>query len=243
MAKLKAAKLAYKLGKNLLRGKIKVPKGRLTIPQKIKRIPLKGPVETRPRNLRRLKSGERVPTSRKEMLYRGVNRYQKPDGTLMDPRIKARTKKGQRVWGTEPERVPVRKQNMGDSNPIRQQRIKEQTIPGAPKSTITPTGDIDIHHIVGLARVNPLFAKLPKYKQIALAKWLAKRGYFTGNHKQNLIALKKLPHKLIHNFENDLILNKLVTVGDKPVTARMPVIRQFMSEQKIVNSELKRLAL
>ena len=243
MAKAKAARLLLKAGKSLLkrRNLLKVPKGKLTIPQKIKKVPIKGSIETRPTGLRRLRPDERIPRSRQEMFYRGVNRYQKPDGTLMDPRVKARTRKGQRVWATEPERVPVRKVNKGDSSPTRSQRINEQTIPDAPKSKITPASNEDIHHIVGLARVNPLFANLPKYKQIALAKWLAKRGYFTGNHSKNLVALKKLPHKLIHDFENKLVMDKLTSVGDAPITVRMPNIRRFMTEQNQVNAHLQTL--
>ena len=276
MAKLKAAKLLLKAGRRLpwkkglkivkdklktgkrLKDSLKVPKGRLTIPQKVQKVPIKGSIESRPTGLRRLRPNESVPRSRREMLYRGVNRYEKPvvrvkgpdgkkipirnpDGKsfLMDPRVKARIRKGKKVWQTEPEQVPVRKANIGDSSPIRSKRIKEQTLPGAPKSRITPGFDEDIHHIIGLARGDPLFAKLPKYKQIALAKFLAKRGFFTGNHKQNLIALKKLRHKRQHDYENELIIEKLVSVGDAPPTVRMPYIKRFMAEQNQVNAFLK----
>ena len=280
MAALAVGRLALKAGRRLplrkglklvtntlKRGKgkqlkdlLKVPKDKLTIPQKIRKVPIKGPVETRPTGLRRLRPDEHIPHSRREMFYRGVNRYEQPvirvkgpdgkkipirnpDGEsfLMDPRVKARTRKGQRVWNTEPEHVPVRKANKGDPSPRRSKRIKEQTLPDAPKSKITPKSDEDIHHIVGLARADPLFAKLPQYKQIALAKFLAKRGFFTGNHKQNLIALNKWLHKRQHDFEKELIIEKLVSVGDAPPTVRMPYIKRFMTEQNLVNAHLQTL--
>tara|TARA_B100000700_G_scaffold302031_1_gene371886 strand:- start:76 stop:639 length:564 start_codon:yes stop_codon:yes gene_type:complete len=151
-------------------------------------------------------AGIPLPKTKQEAIALGTTRFVPEDGI----------ERVLRQYGSKKfpngsiELASSRKRNVGCSHPKRKHRIQSQTDPNVDKQAYAEIcadaafNECEAHHIMPLARCQPMFEGKTEEERQAIRDRDAKFGIYYGNDARNIMVLDWRTHKEVHEEYNAL---------------------------------------